>query len=201
VNARGAALLLAMLAAIAAWQLAHRPRQHPAGVLVAETPQQTDIDATVALPNKGEFAFTPLARFSISARVLGCAGYRWDTEAKLAPTDLALGWGRMSDSAVLGQIDITQSGRFYHWQVREFPIPEGEIIGSSANMHLIAADTLIERAIEQTRVGDVVSFDGFLVRADGPNGYHWISSLTRSDSGGGACELVWVEHFTIAPPR
>jgi len=201
VNTRVVLALLGGLAAVAAWQLSHRPRQHPAGVLVAEAPLQSDVEATLALPRRGEFALTPLARFSMSARVLGRADYRWDTEAKLAPTDLALGWGRMSDSTVLDQVYITQSGRFYHWQVREFPIPESEIVGSSANMHLIAADTFIERAIDQTRVGDVVSFDGFLVRVDGPNGYHWVSSLTRSDSGGGACELVWVEHFTIAAPR
>jgi hypothetical protein len=30
------------------------------------------------------------------------------------------------------------------------------------------------------------------VRLDGEDGSHWQSSLTREDSGGGACELLWV---------
>jgi len=140
-----------------------------------------------------------LAKFSLSARVLSRADYGWDAGASLVPVDLALGWGRMSDSAVLDKIEISQSGRFYFWHVSEFPIPENEIIESSANMHLIPADASTQRAIERTRIGDVVTFDGYLVEANGPNGYKWTSSLTRSDSGAGACELVWVEHFDIAP--
>jgi hypothetical protein len=83
--------------------------------------------------------------------------------------------------------------------VRTFPIPEREIIESSANMHLIPADDSIERAITRTRVGDIVSFDGYLVEADWANGGKWVSSLSRSDTGAGACELVWVENFSIAP--
>jgi hypothetical protein len=83
--------------------------------------------------------------------------------------------------------------------VREFPIPEQEIIESSANMHLIPADSSVQRDIERTRVGDIVSFEGYLVEADGTDGFKWISSLTRSDSGAGACELVWVERFDIKP--
>ena len=38
-----------------------------------------------------------------------------DRESDLAPVDLALGWGRMSDEAILKDIQISQSGRFYFW--------------------------------------------------------------------------------------
>jgi hypothetical protein len=170
-------------------------------VLVADAPAQQALDQAAPALHKGDFTIKPLAKFALSARVLSRADYRWDPGAVLVPVDLALGWGRMSDSDILRKVDISQSGRFYHWQVREFPIPEREIIESSANMHLIPADASIEREIKRTREGDIVSFDGYLVEADGPNGYKWISSLTRSDTGAGACELVWVEHFDIAARR
>jgi len=192
-------LLLLALAAIGWWDFAQRARSHPPGVLVVDAPTQEPVPAATATWSKDEIAIKPLARFSLSARVLSRANYHWDTEARLAPVDLALGWGRMSDSAVLEKVEISQSGRFYYWQVRDFPIPEQEIIESSANMHLIPADRAVARAIGRVRVGDVVSFDGYLVEADWPNGYKWVSSLTRSDAGAGACELVWVEHFEIAP--
>jgi hypothetical protein len=191
--------LLVVAAALAWWLLHDRPVAHAPGVLVTETPAQGPLQSVPAALRKGDAAITPLATFSLSARVLGRADYRWDREAQLVPTDLALGWGRMSDSAVLDKVSIWQSTRFYFWQVREFPIPEREIIESSANMHLIAADDTVRRAIARTRVGDVVSFDGYLVEADWPDGRKWVSSLTRSDSGPGACELVWVENFSIAP--
>ena len=42
-----------------------------------------------------------LAGFSVEARVLGREDYRFDREADYAPTDLALGWGRMTEDAVV----------------------------------------------------------------------------------------------------
>ncbi|MDR3389508.1 MAG: hypothetical protein P4L92_20880 [Rudaea sp.] len=194
-------LFAALLLLAAIWQHVHRPIAHAPGVLVAAVPLQEPLAAAVSPLQKGNVSIKPLATFALSARVLSRADYRWDRGAELVPVDLALGWGRMSDSAVLDQVDISQSGRFYYWSVRKFPIPEAEIIESSANMHLIPADRIVEREIERTRMGDVVSFDGYLVEADWADGSKWISSLTRSDSGPGACELVWVEHFSIAPRR
>ena len=190
--------LLALLLALTWYWHGSRPIAHPPGVLVAEAPLQQPVDEAAAL-RKGEVAIRPLAKFALTARVLGRADYRWDELARLVPVDLALGWGRMSDSDVLDKVHISQSGRFYVWRVGQFPIPEREIIESSANMHLIAADDAIERAIRRTRVGDVVAFDGYLVEADWPNGRKAVSSLTRSDTGAGACEIVWVENFSIAP--
>jgi len=198
-NAPRLLALLAALVLVALWQYAHRPIAHAPGVLVADAPLQQSLNAPVASLRKGDVAIKPLATFSLSARVLSSANYRWDSGAALAPVDLALGWGRMSDSAILHKMEISQSARFFYWRVHEFPIPEREIIESSANMHLIPADAIIERQIKRARIGDVVSLDGYLVEAAGPGGYKWVSSLTRNDTGAGACELVWVEHFDIAP--
>jgi hypothetical protein len=192
-------LALAVLAALAAWQHASRPLSRPPGILAAEAPLQQPLDAAPPALSRAGVAIKPLATFSLSARVLSRADYHWDNGAKLAPVDLALGWGRMSDTSVLDRIEISQGARFYLWRVRAFPIPESEIIASSANMHLIPGDAAIERALRRTRVGDVVSFDGYLVEADWPNGGTWVSSLSRTDTGAGACELVWVADFRIEP--
>jgi hypothetical protein len=127
--------LLAALAALAWWQHGSRPLSHAPGALVADAPLQQPLGEPQAPLHKGDVTIKPLAKFSMSARVLSRADYHWDAGARLVPVDLALGWGRMSDSAVLDKIDISQSGRFYFWRVREFPIPEREIIESSANMH------------------------------------------------------------------
>ncbi|MBS0556283.1 MAG: hypothetical protein JSR27_02585 [Proteobacteria bacterium] len=199
---RNLLLAAAALLALAMWKHAHRPVAHGPGEIAPDIPLQRALDAPATPWREGSYSIKPLARFSITARVLSRADYRFDRGAALVPTDLALGWGRMSDSEVLKNIDISQSGRFFFWHVdtyEKLPIPEREIIESSANMHLIPADRRVEQAIERSRAGDVVSFEGYLVEADGADGSKWISSLTRSDSGAGACELVWVEDFTIAP--
>jgi hypothetical protein len=196
---RALALAVVALIAAAVWFHVHRPVRHAPGVIAPDIPLQGTMDGTPHPLQKKDIAITPLATFSITARVLSRADYRWDSAAAISPTDLALGWGRMSDTAVLDKIEIWQSVRFYNWRVMEFPIPEREIIESSANMHLVPADTGVARAIDKVKEGDVVTFEGYLIEARWPDGGIWRSSLTRSDSGAGACEVVWVERFSIAP--
>lgn len=169
------------------------------GVLAPQAPQQVDIAGAATL-QRDDISLLTRARFELTARVLSRADYSWDDGAKLVPVDLALGWGRMSDSAVLAQVDISQSGRFYRWHVKDFPIPRREIETSSANMHMIPADAGVRRELERVRRGDVVRIEGFLVDASRADGWHWKTSTTRTDTGAGACELVYVERISRAAP-
>lgn len=172
-----------------------RPVNPGPGVVAAAVPQQGDT-ASDAFAFKG-YTLQPLQDFTIEARVLASETYRSDREADLSPVDLALGWGSMSDSAVLDKVKISQSGRFYHWRVDEFPIPRQEIEQSSANMHMIPADGSIERRLKAVRPGQTVRIDGWLVEARGSDGWRWRSSLTRNDTGAGACEVIFVRDFQV----
>jgi hypothetical protein len=186
-------IALVLVAFGAARWAAQRPLAHSAGTLVSVEPRQPSQadDAPVVL---GDFQLTPLADFELEARVLSREDYSFGTESNLSPIDLALGWGRMSDSAVIDKLEIGQSARFYHYRWRDQPpIPPGEIVRSSANMHLIPADDAVARDLDRVRVGQVVSLRGRLIEARRADGWHWRSSLTREDSGAGACELVLVD--------
>lgn len=191
-----ALILLLAWGALGWWK--HRPLHPPPGVLAAAAPVQEDLADGASLV-RGEVTLHTRARFALTARVLSREDYRFDGGAALAPMDLALGWGRMSDSAVLAQIEISQSSRFYYWHVRDFPIPRREIETSSANMHLIPADTGVRRAMDHVRPGELVHLEGFLVDASRP-GWSWHTSMTREDTGDGACELVFVERFEPVAP-
>src|SRR6185369_12554143 len=79
----------------------------------AAPPQQNELAAPLPALERGGYRIAPLQSFSLEARVLASERYRFGREADLSPIDLALGWGAMSDSAVLADFDITQSGRFY----------------------------------------------------------------------------------------
>jgi hypothetical protein len=178
------------------WQhLQNRPLDPGPGVVVATVPQQGDTTSD-AFPFKG-FTLRPLQDFKIEARVLASQTYRSDRLADLSPVDLALGWGSMSDSSVLAKVRISQSSRFYYWRVDEFPIPRREIERSSANMHMIPADSTIERRLKAVRPGHTVRIDGWLVEAQSSDGWRWRSSLTREDTGAGACELIFVRDFQV----
>ncbi len=171
----------------------------PAGVVAPGVPQQVDI-AHGARLRRGNVTLVARAHFDITARVLARKHYAHDDGAHLAPEDLALGWGRMSDSAVLAHIQISQSGRFYYWHAARYPIPRREIETSSANMHMIPADDDVRRQLQQLRPGQRVHLEGFLVDASRPDGWRWKTSLTRDDTGAGACELVFVERLDAQTP-
>ena len=172
---------------------------HPPGVLVSADPVQLQLTAGTDPPlfRKQDADIRALARFEMRARALGVERYRFDAMAKLAPVDIAFGWGPMSDSRVLARLSIAQGNRFYHWSTADFPIPRREIETHSANMHLIAADPLVERRIGETRPGQVVTLSGYLVEVKAASGWTIRSSLTREDTGAGACEVIWVESFEL----
>ncbi|HEY0197026.1 MAG TPA: hypothetical protein VGC19_00620 [Rhodanobacter sp.] len=190
--------LLILLVGWGAWShWRHRAVPQSPGVLAPAEPQQVNLDHGAVL-SQGDTTLTTRAHFDITARVLSRKDYSWGADASLIPEDLALGWGRMSDSAVLAKIEITQSGRFYYWHVDDFPIPRREIETSSANMHMIPADAGVKHQLEEIRVGQIVHIEGFLVDASQADGRHWNTSMTREDTGAGACELVYVESLSAA---
>ena len=199
VTARQAASRLVIVAAIiasVAWLTRPiRPLHHSPGVLVPGDPEQYPVSATTPSFGKEGWDMKPLARYFITARVLRKERYTTDLLAKLIPWDLALGWGRMSDTMVLDRIDISQSARFYHWRYwGRPPIPEKEIVTHSANCHIISADRSVEHTIDSLRVGSVVKLDGFLVECTHPQVSRSLpSSLTRDDEGEGACEIIYVK--------
>ncbi|AKS41668.1 hypothetical protein [Wenzhouxiangella marina] len=135
------------------------------------------------------------AEFQVAARILSRRDYRGDNWASLAPIDLALGWGPMSDPEVLEQIEISQRGRFYFWRVDQFPIPRAQIEQSSANMHLIPGSPELFERLKTVEASDRILLRGFLVDIDRDDGYYWRTSTRRTDTGNGACELLLVTDF------
>lgn len=67
----------------------------------------------------------------------------------------------------------------------------------TANMHMIPANDEIARQLKSIRAGNMVHLKGFLVEVTGKDGFRWKSSLTRTDTGGGACELILVESLFV----
>lgn len=139
------------------------------------------------------YTLTPVADFVINARLLSKSIYSFDKGADLVPVDYALGWLQMANPRVLKEIDISQSGRFYHWYAAEYPIPRSDIESESANMHLIPATDLIEKQLKSMPEGALVRLTGQLVNiTETTTGWSWNTSTTRTDTGFGACEVIYV---------
>jgi hypothetical protein len=143
------------------------------------------------------FHLKPLAHFALDARLLHRKVYRWDRQSKLAPVDLAVGWGPMSDQSVIDRLNITQSMRFFWYEYQQPPpIAKEEIVCHGTNLHIIPATSAIASLCKSLRIGALIHLSGELVEATGPDIGTWRSSLSRTDSGNGACELVWVEELS-----
>lgn len=171
------------------------------GVLAPEEPvQQMLDDASAPDFSRDGWQVHALATYDTTARVLHRKRYYATADADFAPFDFAVGWGPMSDSSVFSHLDISQGNRFYFWEYQGSPpIPEDQIICHSANMHLVPSSAAVWRALWWVSKGDVVHLTGYLIQASRPNWNPWRSSLSRTDTGNGACELMWVESCEILP--
>jgi hypothetical protein len=167
--------------------------KQPPGILAKEEPKQTPI-TQAQVWEKNEYYINAIAQIEFKAKVLSKERYRFDRESDIAPYDLALGWGRMSDQSIVDKFDISQRGRWFYWKTDNYPIPRKEIERSAANMHIIPANDEIMDELDDLKVGEIIYLKGYLVSAMAPkDGWRWKSSLSREDTGGGACEVVWVE--------
>jgi hypothetical protein len=171
---------------------------HPPGVLVSEEPSQSNL-AGGPTWKRDQYTFVARASVSMRARVLSTARYWFDGASGVSPIDFAVGWGPLSDQRVIDRIGFGQSGRWWrYWPSgTEWPIPAAEIASHGANMHMIPADRLVLKVLRSVRAGDLISLSGYLVNVESESGWRWTTSLSRTDTGGGACEIVWVEHLLV----
>ncbi len=166
----------------------------PPGLDDAAQPRQSPVNGAMPAFRLGDALVTPLAGFSLQARVLSRENYSIGTESRYSPTDLALGWGPMAQPAVGDALDIEQGSRWYHyhWGNAGPPIAPSDIVSHSANMHMVPGNAAAAEALARIAQGQIVRIDGWLIGIESDQGWHWRSSLSRDDSGAGACELVLV---------
>lgn len=184
-------LAIALVAGVAgrvAWRL-------PSDTTVWPPPvQQTRIveESIEYQGKKGPLTMRLLADFRVTAVVKSRQFYVSDTASQVSPMDLVLAWGDMNQAEIDPLVSYSQSNRWYYIRYRDhLPVPASYLTENTANVHLIPADTGIEVQLRRIRVGDRVTLEGYLVQVEFAEGT-WTSSLSRSDSGDGACEILYV---------
>ena len=119
--------------------------------------------------------------------------------------DFCVVWGKNNAlSGVYEKISFS-SGQFTcFWKASDPTIWNYFKNEEASNNHIVVADQAIRRQIRKVRIGDQIHFRGQLVKYRHPK---WTgfrsSSTTRTDTGPGACETVFVRDFEIlkAGPR
>jgi hypothetical protein len=144
----------------------------------------------------------PKADYRIAGRVVSKRHYYMDWSSKLSPVDLAIAWGPMASTQFDKYVSYSHSDRYYSYRYSgDFPEDPSVIAKHSANEHLIPANTHIEKTLKSIKVDEIVEIEGFLVNVDGDNGRDGTmslqTSLTRDDTGAGACEIIYVTKVRI----
>lgn len=139
------------------------------------------------------------ANYRIDARVLGARRYYFDLYSRFSPVDFALAWGHMANPDVDAWIQWRQRNRWYYYQIPTgSPYSLDEIRDQSANVHIIPASATLERALLDVEAGDTIRLEGLLVDVNVTLlgwEFETPTSLSRTDSGAGACEVFYVERL------
>jgi hypothetical protein len=146
------------------------------------------------------FRITPRAAYDVAARVGATERYRSGASGALIPWDFVLTWGAATREPAWSRVSYLQTGRFYAWRCDDTLDPS-YVASHTANTHLIPANGRVASALAHVRRGDVVRLEGDLVDVDGPGGFVWRTSLSRTDTGPGACETLYVRAVTIGLRR
>lgn len=192
----GVAVLLTLLL-LGKWLLfggCEAPLPHVSSL---KEPLQAPLPQTLPLAAPPGFSFTAHHSYEVTALILARARYRFDKESFFSPVDLALGWGIAALHPYVNKIQWSQSGRWYYFKYNpdDLPFPGTMITQNSANTHIIPpyGNKPLQRTLLSFRRGDVVFLRGYLVTITAKNGqFHWRSSVSRTDKGGGSCEIMYV---------
>ena len=165
-----------------------------------QIPYKADEPITREVKN-GYLMITPVAEYKISGVVVGKGTYSSDWGGEISPVDLAIAWGKLAAPGANRYITYTQGYRWYFYQCKsEGPFDHSYVISHSSNNHIIPANENIRRAVKTVKKKHKVVLEGFLVNLKGTykeQPVTWNTSLSRTDTGSGSCELFYVSKVRI----
>jgi hypothetical protein len=170
----------------------------------AQDPIQKPIASTETIVielRNSHFTLTPVAEYRLSGMVVGKKTYSDDWEGKISPIDLAMVWGKLADPNFDKYITYSQRNRWYFYTYKSgSPFDNSFVISHSGNNHIIPANENIREAVKTIKEKDKVVLIGFLVNLKGTykgQTVTWNTSLSRTDTDYGSCELFYVTKVRI----
>lgn len=118
------------------------------------------------------------------------------TDASVDIKDICVIWGENVASSDYHNVSFS-SGDFTCYA--QWP---GNIVfdfNKLSNNHLLSDDAIVRNEIRQVKIGDQIHVKGMLVNYSPRSNPNWrrLTSLVRTDTGNGACEVLFVKQFDI----
>ena len=109
--------------------------------------------------------------------------------------DVCVVWGD-NTRAMLHEIDFWNGLFTCNVSTRDSAAWASFDMDKLSNNHLLSEDPWIRDQVRSLRVGDQIRVRGYLASYTSPGGMRG-TSTTRTDSGNGACETLYIERFEI----
>ncbi|MBQ8300183.1 MAG: hypothetical protein IJX99_10130 [Clostridia bacterium] len=146
---------------------------------------------------------TYLAEYSISGRVVDVQAYGgYGLGDKLSPRDFGMTWGFLANPENNINVKWSSMGtRSLNLSIKDNKWVNSvggwkKINEHLSNNHIIPSDKSVEKLIKKVETNDYIKLDGYLVKiysnTDDGGFFKWGTSLSRTDQGDGACEVIYV---------
>jgi len=114
--------------------------------------------------------------------------------------DVCVVWGDSATGERLHKIDFWNGIFTCNVRTRDDAAWRAFSMEQLSNNHLISDDETIREQVKNIRVGDQIRVRGYLASYSSENGGKRGTSTTRTDTGDGACETLFVRQFDIIGP-
>ncbi|MBT8088682.1 MAG: hypothetical protein KJO01_00590 [Gammaproteobacteria bacterium] len=114
--------------------------------------------------------------------------------------DVCVVWGDSATSKRLHKIDFWNGIFTCNVFTRDSAAWAAFSMDQLSNNHLISDDETIRKQVKKIAIGDQIRVRGYLASYISEKGGKRGTSTTRTDTGNGACETLFVERFEIIQP-
>ncbi len=111
--------------------------------------------------------------------------------------DLGLIWGNSAKSGSYAHITFSSGSWMLYWQWSDSRLIRGFNDDEVSNNHVLLSNDEITDKVMSTNWGDQIRMRGYLAEYSHDGGFKRGSSITRTDTGNGACETIFVTDFEI----
>ena len=177
----------------------------PLDPAIDEEPRQVEVARPmfVARANEHDYQIKPLYEYELTGLVVSFKRFRpgigiherWNDYINVA--DVCVVWGHNASDVDLNAFDFWNLEFTCNYSTRDQVAWEQFNDDQLSNNHLVSDDPSIIAEIGRLRVGDQIHFRGWLSEYGQPGGPMRGTSTTRTDSGNGACETIYLTEFRI----
>ncbi|MCD4780747.1 MAG: hypothetical protein K8S27_09400 [Candidatus Omnitrophica bacterium] len=187
-------------------QMRQLPKPYDILPALLEEPQQTETTQQPFKLTKKNVTYTikPLYDYDLSGLIVSCRYtqgfvnyYHKNWGDVINVKDVCVIWGDNLKNFAYQKFKFKSSSWTCYYHTKNRAAYDQFKTNKFSNNHLLSADKNLLKKMLVAKKGDQVHFKGYLAEYSHDGGFKRGSSVSREDTGGTACETVFVKEFEI----